>query len=243
MREQATWFWTKEIKNDVVEPLLGNLLQTQNVFREILETNSARDVIDCLLNHDKLTPELATLHLMRASDFSAELLDRTRAFIQYTGLKTLRINIKGQDPFTYTLREIASPEVKQIKTDTITSAEKGLLYDINTILLFGANIEEFSSFVSFKKLYMGRIVGDKARLGDYLMLHYLIVSRQTQGRQNVDAGTRIQKFVRERIMEFFRNKSYLGFVDGNRIPGMGYANGLEMDLVYRINSGKKPVFI
>ena len=243
MREQSTWFWTGEINSEDADSDLKNLLDTQDAFREILETSSPKEVICNMLNSQEMTPKLATQHLMRASDCSAEFLDRVTSYIQKEKLNVLNVNMPNKKSFTYDIKKMNS-KTKKMSTKNILSSENDLLYDIMTIILFGSVIDEFRGFISFQKLDMSNIIGDKSKLNSFLMRRYLVVSRQTQGTKSVNAGTATQQFVRNKIKTFFEGKNYFSFVDGSRIPKMeDDPHGHEVDLVCKIYNGRNDVFI
>lgn len=241
LKNNGYWFWTSKItsKNNV-DPRLQELITTREVFRKILEDNSSFQIVKSLLNASTpLTLALSLTHLMRATDGSAELLDRLKDYIIFNNISEITIIDNQKHDFKYEFKSIGKTFKKQLKNAEILKADIYLAEDIITILLFGSQIKEFQDFITLKKLSLGKIIGNKKELTEYFGSLYLKVSRQSAGITSATSGTIPQKIVLDSIEKDCKKRNDITKVSNNRIKGIGSdPNGREFDLVYEIKKEK-----
>jgi len=246
LKKSGFWFWTKKIRSIKNEDSsLNELINTRDKFMEILENESLDTIVNSLLNPEKpLAVKLTITHLMRATDGSAELLDRIKDYVIFKKISKVTI-LKNGNTRDYNLKAIGTSFKKKLSNEEISKAQDGLAEDIITILLFGSQFKEFQEFLTLKKLSLGKLIGDKKNLHSYFESLYLKVSRQASGISTAASGTGPQDVVEKKLQDYFKGNSNISKVSGSRIRGVGSdPNGQQFDLVYEIKkNGAASTFV
>tara|TARA_Y100000782_G_C10150698_1_gene251365 strand:- start:48 stop:1076 length:1029 start_codon:yes stop_codon:yes gene_type:complete len=246
LKENGSWFWTSSIRSTGSNNALSDLIKTRDQFMKILETETEDSIVNALLKtKESLTEKLVITHLMRATDGSAELLDRVKDYLSFKKIKSLTIQKNDGTDRTYKIQSMGTTFTTKLRNKEILAGNKKLHEDIITILLFGSKIKEFTEFITFKKLNLGQIIGDQKELGKYFESLYIKVSRQESGIATAASGTGPQKVVDDALEKYFSKNNSINRVSTSRIKGIGKdKEGQQFDTVYQVDrKGESAIFV
>ncbi len=246
LKRNAYWFWTEDIRDTKIDnDALNDLKQSQSSFIQILEKHSFKDLLSYIQSSQMpLSLYLFIKHLMRATDFSAELLYRTKEFLTFNNIEILHI-IDKDNYIPYQLQSLGKYSNKRLLNEKILNANPDLVQDIVTIFIFGSQIKEFEKFISFQKFRLGTVLGNKDGLKNYFVSLYLEVHNQTKGSSSNSSGKLPQDIVKKYLDSYFLNNPSIKRISSG-IPNMGDANkGKGFDAVYTIrkDSGNGIIYV
>ena len=239
LKNHGYWFWTPELMVENSDTSIQELIDTHEIFLKKLESSTPNKITSSLLNTSApLTLTITLIQLMRATDGSAELLDRLKDYIIFKKLNHITIVYENHE-IKYEFKSIGKTFTSNLNTENILKSDLQLAEDIITILLFGSDIIEFKKFITLKKLCLGKIIGNKSALSNYFNSLYLKVSRQSSGKSSAQSGRLPQEIVMQSLDKYLTHRNDILKVSNRRIQGIGSdPNGREFDLVYEIKKKK-----
>lgn len=203
---RACKWWPKEVRDEALEvSVLQILLDTQERFISILklaDRYNASSLFE-LIDAANFSYSLFLKHLVVLADFGSEPLQRVNKDAdELFPNKTLSFDIgKGVIEYTFTSLPIKGVlNNKRMKIDSvenlsIEASNKNLCKDIIMLLLYGASSVNARTRSVLFKCTFSELLGDDAKIEEFVRQNYIRVSRIISGKTASDLGNVAQQYV------------------------------------------------
>lgn len=202
----ACKWWPREVREEALKlSILPTLLDTQEKFISLLkltDKNNPGNLFE-LLDASGFSYTLFLKHLVVLTDFAGEPLQRiNKNFSSIFPTGNLEYDIgSGSNSYTFSsLPASGTLNNKRMRIDTIenltsNNGDKDLCKDIIMMLIYGAASTESSTRAILYKCTLFELLGDDAKIEDFVRKNYIRVSSTIRGKTATDLGNVAQQYV------------------------------------------------
>lgn len=252
LEKQATLWWPEDLKNEAAKiSVIPKLLDTQDDFISILQLSkdSPFQIFD-LIESSRFPANLFLKHLVVLADYGGETIQRLNQNFadvfedSNDSNQSIMRSFFKEEQFEYVFLALpikGTLNNKKLGLDGESISQPSNLDDLTKdmimILLFGANAINASG-ADLSKCEIGKFIGQKNKLNNYIKQKYIWVSRITNGATSNSHGQIAQQIVFNYLRDHL-DSSYNIQLNG-KILLDNYSNlsGMPFDLVVERDSKK-----